>query len=90
MREEIVPFVIDDDERRKLLDIDSENRFHAELFVFDDLHVFDGLESENRRRPTDGAEIEASVLFTRYVTWRERLPFARVTKLPPCSMNGAT
>ncbi len=45
MGEEIVSLVVDDDERRKLLDIDAENRFHAELFVLDDLHMLDGLET---------------------------------------------
>src|ERR1051326_9287317 len=58
--EEIVAFVIDDDEGRKILDLDPPDRLHAELGIFQHLDLADAVLGEIRRRPADRAEIEAT------------------------------
>src|SRR3990172_11990463 len=60
--EEVVPLVVDDDERREVLDVDTKDRLHPQLLVFDDFDLLYGLEREDRRRPSDRAEVEPAVL----------------------------
>src|SRR6476661_10697006 len=60
--EEVVALVVDDDEGRKILDLDAPDRFHAELGIFDHLDLLDAVFGEVRRRTADRAEIEAAML----------------------------
>src|SRR6185369_15707750 len=60
--EEVVALVVDDDEGRKILDLDAPDRFHAEFGIFDDLDLLDAVLGEVCRRTADRAEIETAVL----------------------------
>ena len=60
--EEVVAFVIDQDERREVFDFDSPNRFHTEFGELDNLDFADVLLGENRGRAADAAEVKAAVL----------------------------
>src|SRR5690606_30067226 len=62
---EIVAFIIDDDESWEILHLDAEDSFHSELFVLDDLDLFDGVLRKTRRRTTNGAEVEPAILRAR-------------------------
>ena len=66
MREEIVPFVVDNDEGRKVLDVDAPDGLHAELFVLDHFDLLDRFERENGGGTSDGAQIEPTVLLARF------------------------
>ena len=60
--EEVVAFVIDDNDGREVDDLDFANGFHAELFEvdeFDGLNIFFG---EKSGGSTNGAEVEATML----------------------------
>ena len=59
--EEIVAFVIDNNEGGEVFDLDLPDRFHAQFFVFDHFHLFDAVLSQSRRRTADGAQIKAAV-----------------------------
>src|ERR1700712_739078 len=61
--EEIIALVVDDDEGRKILDLDAPDRFHAEFGIFHHLDLLDAVLGEVRRGTADRAEIEAAVLF---------------------------
>src|SRR6476469_6974735 len=60
--EEIIALVVDDDEGRKILDLDAPDRFHAEFGILHNLDLLDAVLGEVRRSTTDRAEIEAAVL----------------------------
>src|SRR3954471_13027621 len=60
--EEVVALVVDDDEGRKILDLDAPDRFHAELGIFHHLDLLDAVLGKVGRGTADRAEIEAAVL----------------------------
>mmetsp|Transcript_61357 Transcript_61357/g.171322 ORF Transcript_61357/g.171322 Transcript_61357/m.171322 type:complete len:421 (-) Transcript_61357:724-1986(-) len=60
--EEVVAFVVHDNESREILDLDAPHRLHAELLVLDHLHLLDRVLREVGRRTADAAQIEAAVL----------------------------
>src|SRR5262245_35062103 len=60
--EEIVAFVVDDDEGREVLHLDPPDRLHAELGIFHGLDLLDAVLGEVGRRAADRGEIEAAVL----------------------------
>src|ERR1700712_3137678 len=60
--EEIIALVVDDDEGRKILDLDAPDRFHAEFGIFHHLDLLDAVLGKVRRRTADRAEIESAVL----------------------------
>src|SRR5207249_10805651 len=60
--EEIIALVVDDDEGRKIHDLDAPDRFHTRLGIFHDFDLLDAVLGEVRRRSSDRAEIEAAVL----------------------------
>src|SRR3954468_9206058 len=62
--EEVVAFVIDDDEGREILDLDAPDRFHAEFGIFHHLDLLDAVLSEVRRSTANRAEVKAAMLFT--------------------------
>src|SRR6202007_3467060 len=57
--EEVVAFVVDDDEGREVDYFDAPDRFHAELGIFDHLDLLDAVLGEVGRRAADRGEIEA-------------------------------
>src|SRR3954453_323751 len=59
--EEVVALVVDDDERREVLDLDPPDRLHAELGVLEPLDVLDAVLGQPRRRATDRPQVEAAV-----------------------------
>src|SRR5277367_1652609 len=59
--EEIIPLVVDHDERREILDLDAPDRFHAEFGVFEHLDLLDAVLREPRGRAPDRAEVKAAV-----------------------------
>lgn len=61
--EEVVPLVIDQDERGEVFDLDLPDGFHAEFGELDDFDFLDVLFGQNGRRAADAAEVEAAVLF---------------------------
>src|SRR4051794_41923824 len=52
-REEVVALVVDDDEGREVLDLDTPYRFHAELGVLEHVDVTDAVLSQAGRRTAD-------------------------------------
>ena len=60
--EEVVAFVVDEDEGGKIFDIDFPDGFHAEFGVFEELDFLDGVLGEDGSGTADGAEVEAAVL----------------------------
>src|SRR5204863_2994796 len=60
--EKIIALVVDDDEGRKIHDLDAPDRFHAEFGIFDDFDFLDAVLGEICRRSSNRAEIEAAVL----------------------------
>mmetsp|Transcript_47541 Transcript_47541/g.128272 ORF Transcript_47541/g.128272 Transcript_47541/m.128272 type:complete len:368 (-) Transcript_47541:832-1935(-) len=60
--EEVVAFVVHDNESREILDLDAPHRLHAELLVLDHFHLLDRVLREVGRRTADAAQIEAAVL----------------------------
>lgn len=63
--EEVVPLVVDQDERGEVLHLDLPDGFHAEFGKLDDFDLFDVLFGQNGRRAADAAEVEAAVFFAR-------------------------
>src|SRR5580700_11833131 len=59
--EKIVALVVDDDEGRKILDLDPPHGLHPELGIFVDLDLFDAVLRQARRGAADRAEIEAAM-----------------------------
>ena len=60
--EEVVALVVDEDERREVLDGNLADGFHAEFREGDDVVAQDVLLGEDSSRATDRAEVEAAVL----------------------------
>jgi hypothetical protein len=60
--EEVIPFVIDEDERREVLDLDLPDGFHAEFGELDDFDFLDVFLGEDGGGAADAAEVEAAVL----------------------------
>src|SRR5690349_10966742 len=58
--EEIIPLVIDDDERREIRDFDFADRFHAEFLEGDHLDLFDVRLGEDGGGATDAAQVKAT------------------------------
>src|SRR5258708_3365172 len=63
--EEVVALVVDDDERREVLDLDLPDGLHAELLVLDDLDLLDAVLGEPGGGAADRAEVEAAVRVAR-------------------------
>src|SRR3954452_18441555 len=63
--EEVVAFVVDDDERGKVADLDLPDRFHSELRILEHLDLGDAVLRESRRGTADRTEIEAPVFLAR-------------------------
>src|SRR6266513_1762765 len=53
LAEEVVAFVVDDDERREVAHLDLPDRFHPELGILEDLHLRDAVLREPRGRTAD-------------------------------------
>src|SRR5947208_3100983 len=66
LTEKIVSFVVDDDERGEIDDLDLPNRLHSELLVFEHLDFLDAVLRQPRCRSSDRPEIESSVQFARF------------------------
>lgn len=47
--EEVVTFIINDNECGEIFDIDTENCLHSQLGVFQNLDIFDAILSQNGR-----------------------------------------
>lgn len=61
--EEVIPLVINQDERREILDFDLPDGFHAEFGELDDFDLLDVFLGEDSGGAADAAEVEAAVLF---------------------------
>ena len=59
--EKVVPLVIDDDERREVLDIDLAHGLHAQFGEVHDLDRLDGVLRQDRCRAADRTEVETAV-----------------------------
>lgn len=59
--EEVIAFVIHQDECREVDDVDFVNSFHTELRILNALNAADGLSRQVGSNTADGAEIEAAV-----------------------------
>ena len=59
--EEVIAFVIHQDECREVNDVDFVNSFHTELRILNALNAADGLSRQVGSNTADGAEIEAAV-----------------------------
>ncbi len=86
----IVAFVIDDDERREILDVDLADGLHTQLGEVHDLDRFDGVLGQDRRRAADRTEVRTAVFLQASVTCCVRLPFATITSEPPSDWNRST
>ena len=62
--EEIIPLVVDDDERGEVAHLDLPDRFHAQFGVLEHLYLSDAVPRELRRRAADRAEVEPAVRLT--------------------------
>src|SRR5579863_6607973 len=60
--EEVVALVVDDDEGRKIHDLDAPDRFHAEFGIFHHLDLLDAVLGEVRRSTSDRAQVKSAVL----------------------------
>src|SRR4051812_32699980 len=60
--EEIIPLVIDDDERREIDHVDLADRFHPKVLEVDQLDLLDVRLREDGRRAADASQVEAAVL----------------------------
>lgn len=63
MFEEIVAFVVDENECGKIFHFDFPDGFHAELGIFEAFDTLDIVLSEDSSRTSDTAEVESSVFF---------------------------
>ena len=61
--EEIVSFVINEDEGREVFDFDLPDGFHAEFGEFDDFDLLDVFFGKDGGGAADAAEVEAAVFF---------------------------
>lgn len=61
--EEVIPLVIDEDERREVLDFDLPDGFHAEFGELDDFDLLDVFFRQDGGGAADAAEVEAAVPF---------------------------
>src|SRR5215470_8855248 len=60
--EEVVAFVVDDDEGREIDDFNAPDRLHAELRIFDAFDLLDAMLGEIRGGAADRGEIKAVLL----------------------------
>src|SRR5215470_19865824 len=60
--EEIIPLVVDDDERGEVAHLDLPDHFHAQFGVLEHLNLGDAVLREFRCRAADRAEVEPAVL----------------------------
>lgn len=81
--EEIVAFVVDENECGKIFHFDFPDGFHAELGIFEAFDTLDIVLSEDSSRTSDTAEVESSVFLQASVTAWLRLPFANIIIEPP-------
>src|SRR5687767_5116999 len=63
--EEIVTFVVDQDECREIVYLDLPDRFHPKLRKFHYLDALDVFFRQDRRGTPDAPEIKATMLFAR-------------------------
>ena len=63
--EEVVTFVIHEDERREVFHFNFPDRFHTQFRVLHALKALDTALRQHRRRATDATEVEAAVLVAR-------------------------
>src|SRR5215831_14996607 len=75
--EEVVAFVVDDDEGGKIDHFDTPNRFHAELGIFDAFDFLDAMFRKIGRRAANGGEIETAVLFASLPHRRRAVAFGQ-------------
>src|SRR5690606_16512822 len=59
--EEVVALVINHDERREVLDFDTPDGFHTELWVLDHFYLLDAILCQACGGTTDRPQVEASV-----------------------------
>ena len=60
--EEVVTFVINEDECREVLNVDLPDRLHSKLWILYALDALDVVLCENRSRTTDRTEVESALL----------------------------
>mmetsp|Transcript_85111 Transcript_85111/g.260059 ORF Transcript_85111/g.260059 Transcript_85111/m.260059 type:complete len:304 (-) Transcript_85111:861-1772(-) len=63
--EEVVALVVDDDEGRKILDVDLPHRLHAQLWEVQYFDLFDAVAGQHCGGPADGAQVEAPMFLAR-------------------------
>src|SRR5262249_61455292 len=73
--EEVVAFVVDDDEGREIDHFDAPDRFHAEFGIFDAFDLLDAMFRKIGRGAADRGEIEAAVLFASLAHRRRAIAF---------------
>ena len=59
---EVIPFVVNHDEGREILDVDLPHRLHAKILKVEHFNLGDVIEGQNRGRAPDGAEIKPFML----------------------------
>src|SRR5579871_1190757 len=60
--EEIIPLVVDHDERGEVLDLDPPDRLHPKLGILHHFDLLDAVLRKVRCGAADGGEVEAAVL----------------------------
>ena len=88
--EEVVAFIIHDDECRKVLDIYLAYRFHAEFRKIDHLHALDALLGQNGGRSANRAEVETAMFPTCVGNLLRTVALATMTIDPPLLWNKST
>ena len=96
--EEVVTFVIHEDERREVFHFNFPDRFHTQFRVLHALKALDTALRQHRCRAAYAAEVEAAVLMAGVgdllaltsVPCGLRLPFASMIMLPPLACNWST
>ena len=63
--EEVITFVVDDDEGGEILNFDLPHRFHAEFWILKDFDGTDAILSESGGGSTDRSKVETSVPLAR-------------------------
>jgi hypothetical protein len=78
--EEIVAFVVDDDEGRKIDHFDAPDRLHAEFGIFHALDLLDAVLSEIGRRAVGESEIKPPCVLHASRTIAARLLFSHLMR----------
>ena len=83
--EEIVAFVVDENECGKIFHFDFPDGFHAELGIFEAFDTLDIVLSEDSSRTSDTAEVESSVFFAGCLLYTSPSPRDRQKSRMPSS-----